>query len=139
MSTYCQNLTQTTKFKPNQTLFRSDIIFYQKILKYFNDLQNQNFSVLLLMIMIMIIYCQIMAIKQKKTFFSWDIFKSDSISFFYQKILKYFNDFQNRNFSVLCLKLFQTMKMKQNHTFLHGTYSNLTTFFFLSKNFKVFP
>ena len=139
MSTYCQNLTQTTKFKPNQTLFRSDIIFYQKILKYFNDLQNQNFSVLSLMIMIMIIYCQIMAIKQKKTFFSWDIFKSDSISFFYQKILKYFNDFQNRNFSVLCLKLFQTMKMKQNHTFLHGTYSNLTTFFFLSKNFKVFP
>ena len=32
---------------------------------------------------------------------SWDIFKSDVISFFYQNILKHFNDFQNKNFSVL--------------------------------------
>ena len=31
--------------------------------------------------------------------FPWDIFKSDT--FFYQNILKYFNDFQNQNFSVL--------------------------------------
>ena len=37
----------------------------------------------------------------KSDIFPWDIFKSDTISFFYQKILKYFNDFQNRNFSVL--------------------------------------
>ena len=40
-------------FKPNQTLFdktiKSDIIFfYQKALKYFNDLQNRYFSVLYL-------------------------------------------------------------------------------------------
>ena len=38
---------------------------------------------------------------------------------FYQKILEYFNDFQNRNFSILC-------EPKQNQTFFHGAYSNLT-------------
>ena len=37
----------------------------------------------------------------KPDIFPWDIFKSDSISFFYRNILKYFNDFQNWNFSVL--------------------------------------
>ena len=37
----------------------------------------------------------------KSDIFSWDIFKSDVISFFYQNILKHFNDFQNKNFSVL--------------------------------------
>ena len=31
----------------------------------------------------------------KSDIFPWNIFKSDTISFFYQKILKYFNDFQN--------------------------------------------
>ena len=36
----------------------------------------------------------------KSDIFLWDIFRSDSI-FFYEKILKYFNDFQNQNFSVL--------------------------------------
>ena len=36
----------------------------------------------------------------KSDIFLWDIFKSDKISF-YPKILKYFNGFQNRNFSVL--------------------------------------
>ena len=34
----------------------------------------------------------------------WDIFKSGSISFLYQNVLKYFNDFQTRNFSVSWLK-----------------------------------
>ena len=34
----------------------------------------------------------------KSDIFPWDIFKSDDI-FFYQKTLKYFNDFQIRNFS----------------------------------------
>ena len=39
------------QIKSNQTLFdkgiiKSDIIFYQKILNYFNDLQNRNFSFL---------------------------------------------------------------------------------------------
>ena len=31
----------------------------------------------------------------------WDIFKCDIISFFYQNTLKYFNDVQYQNFSVL--------------------------------------
>ena len=35
----------------------------------------------------------------KSDIFPWDIFKSDI--FFYQSILKYLNDFQNRNFSIL--------------------------------------
>ena len=29
----------------------------------------------------------------KSDIFIWDIFKSDTLSFFYQKMLKYFNDF----------------------------------------------
>ena len=37
----------------------------------------------------------------KSYIFPWNIFKSGSVSFFYQNILKYFNDFQNYNFSVL--------------------------------------
>ena len=39
--------------------------------------------------------------KTKSDIFPWDIFKSDTMSFFIKKILKYFNDFQNQNFSVL--------------------------------------
>ena len=39
--------------------------------------------------------------KTESDIFPWEIFKSDIISFFYQNILKYFNAFQNRNFSVL--------------------------------------
>ena len=37
--------------------------------------------------------------------FPWDIIKSDSISFFYQNILKYFSDFQNRYFSIFMTKV----------------------------------
>ena len=33
--------------------------------------------------------------KTKSGIFPWDIFKSNTISFFIKKILKYFNDFQN--------------------------------------------
>ena len=33
--------------------------------------------------------------------FLWDIFKLDTIYIFFSKILKYFNDFQDQNFSVL--------------------------------------
>ena len=33
--------------------------------------------------------------------FPWDIFKPNSISFFFIKILKYLNDLQSWNFSVL--------------------------------------
>ena len=49
-STYCQNSTQTTNLKPNQTVFGKTYsnltpFFYQKTLKYSNDLQNRNFPV----------------------------------------------------------------------------------------------
>ena len=57
---------------------------------------------------------------------------------FYQKILKYFNDFQNRNFSVLWLKWTQTMKMKQNQTFIHRAYLNLISFLLAPKTLKYF-
>ena len=57
---------------------------------------------------------------------------------FYQKILKYFNDFQNRNFSVLWLKWTQTMKMKQNQTFIHRAYLNLISFLFAARTLKYF-
>ena len=63
-----------------------------------------------------------------------------AISFSLSKILKYFNDFQNRNFSVLRLKWTQTMQRKQNQTFSHWPYSNLTPYLFYifsSKNIKV--
>ena len=49
-----------------------------------------------------------------------------------------FNDFKNQNVSVLWLKWTQTMKMKQNQTFFHGTYSNLVSCIFLWKNIKEF-
>ena len=69
----------------------------------------------------------------KSDIFSWDISKSDVISFFYQKISKYFNDFQNQNFSGLLIKWIQTMEMKQNQTFFNKIYSNLTSFFIAHK------
>ena len=64
----------------------------------------------------------------KSDILPWDMFKS-SIIFFYQKILKYFNDFENQNFSVLWLNWTQVIQMKQRQTFSYGTYSNLTSFF----------
>ena len=66
--------------------------------------------------------------KTKSGIFPWDKLKSDTKSFFIKKMLKHFNDFQNRNFSVLWLKWTQTMEMKQNQTFFHETYSNLALF-----------
>ena len=48
-----------------------------------------------------------MEMKQNPDIFLWDILKSDKISFLsenikvFLKILKYFNNFQNRNFSFL--------------------------------------
>ena len=56
----------------------------------------------------------------------------------YREILKYFNDFQNPHFSVLWLKWTQTMEMKQNQTFFHVAYSNLTSFFIGHKILKYF-
>ena len=56
-----------------------------------------------------------------------------------QKTLKYFNDIQNRNFSVLRLVNPKNgNETKSDQTFFHGTYSNLTTYLYLSKNIKVF-
>ena len=48
----------------------------------------------------------------------------------YQKILKYLNDLQNRNFLILWLKWTQTRETKQNQTFFHGAYSNLTPYLY---------
>ena len=79
----------------------------------------------------------------KPGIFPWSIFKSDTKNItkyyylFYQKILKCFNNFQNRNFSVLWLKWIKAMEMKQNQTFFSVTYSNLTPHLFISKNIKV--
>ena len=56
--------------------------------------------------------------------FPWDMFKSETVSFFDRKTLKHFNDFQNGNFSALRLRLIQTMEMKENQTFSHEAYSN---------------
>ena len=66
------------------------IFLYQKLLKHFNDFQNQNFSVL----------------EPKQ----WN--KNKIRHFFVehiQIILKYFNDFYNWNFSILFVKV-NTMK-----------------------------
>ena len=49
--------------------------------------------------------------------------------FGYQKLLKYFNDFQNRNFSVLWLKWTQTMGLKQNQTFSVGDIQVILKYF----------
>ena len=70
--------------------------FYQKISKYFNDFQNQSFSVLW----------------SEPKEWNWNKIRHFSMehiqiwchAFFYQKILEYFNDFQNLNFSILWLK-----------------------------------
>ena len=60
------------------------------------------------------------------------------IIFFDKKMLKYLNDFQNWNFSVLWLKWTQTTELKQNQTFFHGAYSNLTSYLFSQKILKYF-
>ena len=57
--------------------------------------------------------------------------------FFYQKISKYFDDFQNQNFPVLWLKWTQTIKMSQNQTFFYEIYSNLIEIY-SSQNNKIF-
>ena len=74
----------------------------------------------------------------KSEIFPWDIFKSYTIYFFNEKILKYFNDFQNQIFSVSWGYLTQTIEMKQNQTFFYETYSNLTSHLFLAKSTKLF-
>ena len=95
---------QIPKLENNQTWHH---FFYQKILKYFNELQNQNFSVLWLK------WTQTIEMKQSQTFFHGTCSNWHHICF-HQKKLKCFNDFQNLNFPVLWLKWTQTMEMKQN-------------------------
>ena len=110
-------------------IFKSDSI---SILKYFNDFQNQNFSILWLK------RSQTIGKKQNQTSFHETYLNLTAYLFFYQYILKHFNDFQNREFSVLWLKWTETMGMKQNQTFSNGTYSNLMLFFIGRKILKYF-
>ena len=57
--------------------------------------------------------------------------------FFYQKELKYFNDFQNRNFSVVWLKWTKPWKWNKISHFLMGHIQS-HVIYFLSKNIKLF-
>ena len=54
----------------------SDVIFYQKVLKYFNDLLR------LKSLGFMTKVKPINGNETKSDFFRWDIFRSDTISFF---------------------------------------------------------
>ena len=105
-----RSLNQITPCLTGHNQIWHHIFFYQEILKYLNNFQNWHFSV------------SNNGSESKSNIFPWCTFKSDDISFFYRKTLKHFNDFQNWNFKM------ETMEMKQNQTFSHGTYSNLTAF-----------
>ena len=70
------------------------IFLYPKILKNSNDLQNQNFSVSWLK------WPQTIEMKQNQRHFHgtyWNL----TLFFIGRKVLKYFNDFCNRQFSIL--------------------------------------
>ena len=69
----------------------------------------------------------------KPNIFPWDVFTSDVKS-----DVRYSNDFQNQNFSVLWLQWSQTMEIKQNQTYFHGAFSSLTSFFIAHKILKYF-
>ena len=66
--------------------------FTQNMLKYFNEAQNRNFSVLTKV-------NPNNGNETKSDIFPWNIFKSDII-FIGRKILKYLNDFYNWYFSI---------------------------------------
>ena len=68
-------------------------------------------------------YCQRSTQTAKSDTVWQGIVKSDII--FYHNKIKIFQ-WLNQNFTVLWLEWTQTMEMKQNQTFFHGTYSNLT-------------
>ena len=79
---------------------------------------------------------QTMEMKQNQTFwiYSMNIYiyiyvYIQILHLFYLNISKYFNDFQNQNFSILRLKWIEATEIKQNQTFFYRTYSNLTLFF----------
>ena len=74
----------------------------------------------------------------RSNIFPWLICKSDTIFFLIKKILNYFNDFKNRNFSFLLLQLNQIIEMKQSQTFFHWMHSNLIAFFIGDKILKYF-
>ena len=132
------------KVKQNQTSFHGIYlnltahIFNQNISNYFNDFQNQDFSIFWLkwtqtifwlkwtQTIFWLKWTQTMAMKQNQTFFHGIYSKSDTFLY------------QNQNFSSLWLKWTETMGMKQNQTFFHGTYSNLTLFFIGRKMLKYF-
>ena len=79
-----------------------------------------------------------MQMKQNQTSFHGTYLNLTAYLLFDQNVLKYFNDFQNRKFSVLWLKWTRAMEMKQNQTFFHVTYSNLALFFIGCKRLKYF-
>ena len=66
--------------------------------------------------------------KQNQTFFQVKFSSLTPYLSLSKKILKYFNNFQNRNFSVF-FSVTQTMELKQNQTFFRWTYSNDTKIF----------
>ena len=132
---------QTMKMKQNQTFFRgtySNLTRYfflsRNIFKYFNDFQNRNSSVIWL-------HESNQWKRNRIRHFSMRHNQIWPHIFSNQEIWKYLRDFQNRNFSVLLLKWTQTIKMQQNQTIFHGTYSNLTSYFIgrkILKNFNDF-
>ena len=73
--------------------------------------------------------------ERKADIFRSEIFKSDTC--FIETYFKYFNDFQNWNFSILWLEWTQAMKMKQNQTFFQASYSNLTLFSLVLKYYDI--
>ena len=107
------------------------IFLYQKLLKYFNDFQNQNFSVLWLK------WTQIMEITLNQTFFQ-RTYSNLTPYLSLSKNIKIFQWFSKSNFSVLWLKWTQIMDITLNQTFFHRTYSNLTPYLSLSKIIKIF-
>ena len=78
-----------------------------------------------------------MEMKQNHTFFH-ETYLNLTPYLFLLKILKYFNDFQNRKFSSFMTKVNPKNGMEQNQTFYHWTYSNLTLFFIGRKLLKYF-
>ena len=121
-----QTNKQTNKQKTRTNLDLTTHHFLMKKFNYFNKFCNLHFST----------YCQILLKQRILNQIRQCLGRHIQIwhHFFYQKTLKYSNDLQNRNFSVLWLKWIQTMEMKQNQTFFHGTYLNLTPYLFLSKS-----
>ena len=107
-------LTFMTKFEPKQwkwnkirhlSMGHNQIwrhFFFDKILQYLSDFQNQLFSVLRLN------WTQTMEMKQNQIF-PWYIFKSFYIG---RKILKWINGLYNWHLSILLQKWAQTRKVK---------------------------